>query len=48
MTTTASLTSSIRRAAARLTSSPIPAALRSATTGPSSAGIPTAPRLRWA
>jgi hypothetical protein len=46
--TTAALTSSLRRAAARITSSPIPAAVRTATTGPSSAGIPTVRTVRWA
>jgi hypothetical protein len=46
--TTASLTSSLRRAAVRLTSSTIPAAVRTATTGPSSAGLPMVPPVRWA
>jgi hypothetical protein len=46
--TTAALTSSLRRAAARISSSPIPAAVRTAATGPSSAGIPTVPTVRWA
>ena len=46
--TTAALTSSLRRAAARIISSPIPAAVRTATTGPSSAGIPSPQRVRWA